>query len=188
MRPSNPVPRTLARSTPFSLASLRTSGEVRMSRTPIPAGAAAGAVAGGVSPRTGSSAGAVPGGGTGASGAGVPGVKTAASGEAPTRPSPAAGCPASSCASSAAPSAPSMTATTVLIWTLLPSGTRIFVRMPDAGAGISESTLSVEISNSGSSRTTGSPTFFNHLVSVPSKTDSPICGMITLVVMRQRPS
>jgi 2-oxoglutarate dehydrogenase E2 component (dihydrolipoamide succinyltransferase) len=43
-----------------------------------------------------------------------------------------------------------------------------------AGAGISASTLSVEISNKGSSRCTVSPTFFNHLTTVPSVMDSPI--------------
>ena len=45
---------------------------------------------------------------------------------------------------------------------------------PAAGAGISASTLSVEISNSGSSRCTLSPTFLSHLVTVPSAIDSPI--------------
>src|SRR5450432_549919 len=49
--------------------------------------------------------------------------------------------------------------------------------IPDAGAGISASTLSVEISKRGSSRCTLSPGFFSHLVMVPSKIDSPIWGM-----------
>src|SRR5208282_2410788 len=53
--------------------------------------------------------------------------------------------------------------------------------MPLAGAGISASTLSVEISKSGSSRWTLSPTFLSHLVMVPSKMDSPIWGMTTSV-------
>ena len=47
------------------------------------------------------------------------------------------------------------------------------------GAGISASTLSVEISKIGSSRLTASPTFFSHLESVPSAIDSPIWGMTT---------
>jgi hypothetical protein len=46
------------------------------------------------------------------------------------------------------------------------------------GAGISASTLSVEISKIGSSRFTSSPTFFSHFESVPSAIDSPICGMM----------
>ena len=50
------------------------------------------------------------------------------------------------------------------------------------GDGISASTLSVEISKSGSSRWTLSPTFFIHLVTVPSAMDSPIWGMITSVI------
>lgn len=74
-----------------------------------------------------------------------------------------------------------MTATMVLISTVLPSGTLISVRTPAAGEGISASTLSVEISKRGSSRATVSPTFFSHLVMVPSKMDSPICGMTTSV-------
>ena len=52
--------------------------------------------------------------------------------------------------------------------------------MPEADAGISESTLSVEISKRGSSRSTRSPTFLSHLVIVPSKMLSPIWGMMTL--------
>src|SRR5437762_3431112 len=76
----------------------------------------------------------------------------------------------------AAPSA-SITPTTVFTWTVAPSATLISFNTPAAGAGISASTLSVEISNSGSSRRILSPGFFNHLVIVPSKMDSPICGM-----------
>src|SRR5271170_6127883 len=74
---------------------------------------------------------------------------------------------------------PPITATTVLIWTVVPSATLISVRVPAVGEGISASTLSVEISNSGSSCATVSPTFLSHLVIVPSKIDSPICGMTT---------
>ena len=48
--------------------------------------------------------------------------------------------------------------------------------------GISVSTLSVEISNSGSSRSTWSPGFFSHLVSVPSTMLSPIWGITTSVI------
>jgi hypothetical protein len=55
------------------------------------------------------------------------------------------------------------------------------VSTPATGDGISASTLSVEISNSGSSFSTASPAFFNHLVMVPSKMDSPICGITTSV-------
>src|SRR6266498_4025225 len=54
---------------------------------------------------------------------------------------------------------------------------------PDAGAGISASTLSVEISNNGSSRWILSPGFFSHLVIVPSTMDSPIWGITMSVGM-----
>src|SRR3954452_23844226 len=76
---------------------------------------------------------------------------------------------------------PPMTATTVLIWTVEPSGVLISVRTPEAGAGISASTLSVEISNRGSSLRTASPAFLSHFVMVPSKMDSPIWGMTTSI-------
>src|SRR5208282_3795247 len=58
-----------------------------------------------------------------------------------------------------------------------------FLKDSAAGAGISASTLSVEISNRGSSRWTLSPGFFSHLVMVPSKIDSPIWGMTTSVAI-----
>ncbi len=76
---------------------------------------------------------------------------------------------------------PPITATTVLMVTVAPSATLISVRVPATGEGISASTLSVEISKIGSSRWTVSPTFFSHLVMVPSVMDSPICGMRTSV-------
>jgi hypothetical protein len=75
-----------------------------------------------------------------------------------------------------------MMATTVLMGTVAPGSTRISLSTPEAGAGISASTLSVEISKSGSSRCTRSPTFFIHLVIVPSAIDSPIWGMMTSVI------
>src|ERR1700742_2657802 len=72
-----------------------------------------------------------------------------------------------------------MSPTTVLIWTGLSSAILTSVSFSLAGEGISASTLSVEISNNGSSCCTVSPGFFSHLVMVPSKIDSPICGMMT---------
>jgi hypothetical protein len=77
-----------------------------------------------------------------------------------------------------------MMATTVLMGTVAPGSTRISLSTPEAGAGISASTLSVEISKRGSSRWTRSPTFFIHLVIVPSAIDSPIWGMMTSVIGR----
>ena len=55
--------------------------------------------------------------------------------------------------------------------------------VPAAGEGISASTLSVEISTSGSSASTRSPTCFNHSRTVPSVTDSPIWGMVIWTVV-----
>src|SRR5437899_4139345 len=81
-------------------------------------------------------------------------------------------------AAAAAPAA-SITATTVLMGTVWPSVTLISFSTPADGDGISASTLSVEISNSGSSRSTLSPGFFSHLVIVPSKMLSPIWGITT---------
>src|SRR5258708_4010931 len=78
-----------------------------------------------------------------------------------------------------APASVSSTATSVCTGTVWPSCTLISANTPAAGAGISASTLSVEISNSGSSRFTGSPTFLSHLLKVPSAIDSPICGINT---------
>ena len=49
----------------------------------------------------------------------------------------------------------------------------------EPGAGTSVSTLSVEISSSGSSAWTSSPTCLSHFVMVPSETETPICGMTT---------
>src|SRR5690606_39095664 len=51
--------------------------------------------------------------------------------------------------------------------------------VPALGAGISASTLSVEISKIGSSRFTSSPTFLSQRERVPSAMDSPIWGIIT---------
>jgi hypothetical protein len=53
--------------------------------------------------------------------------------------------------------------------------------MPDEGAGISASTLSVEISRIGSSRSTASPTCLSHWETVPSAMDSPIWGIGTSI-------
>jgi hypothetical protein len=71
----------------------------------------------------------------------------------------------------------------VFTWTVDPSAALISVSTPAAGEGISASTLSVEISNSGSSRWTVSPGFLSHFVMVPSKIDSPIWGIRTSVGM-----
>ena len=70
-----------------------------------------------------------------------------------------------------------MRASTTPTSTVSPSGTRISDSTPVTGDGTSESTLSVDTSNSGSSSATCSPTCLNHLVIVPSVTVSPSCGI-----------
>ncbi len=77
-------------------------------------------------------------------------------------------------------------ATTLLTATVSPSLTLISASTPSAGDGISASTLSVEISNSGSSRPTFSPTFLIQRTIVPSAIDSPIWGISTGVLICAR--
>jgi len=78
-----------------------------------------------------------------------------------------------------------MRATTELIGTVSPSAVRISISTPAPGEGISASTLSVEISKSGSSLSIASPTFLIQRTIVPSAIDSPICGITTSVGIYQ---
>src|SRR6266581_1849364 len=172
MRPPAPVPETVARSMLFSFARRRTSGELWM-RSPGRRGGAAGPAAG-----------------TGAGGAGAGFAADAAGADAGTAAALgwAAGEGASVFAGAgagAAAAAPSESITPTIVWigTVCPSPTLISLSTPAAGAGISASTLSVEISNSGSSRSTLSPGFFSHLVMVPSKMLSPIWGITISTAM-----
>src|SRR6266481_5162921 len=86
-------------------------------------------------------------------------------------------------ADAAAEPAPSITATMVWMGTVWPSAILISFRTPAEGEGISASTLSVEISKRGSSRSTLSPGFLSHLVMVPSKMLSPIWGITMSTAM-----
>ena len=160
MRPPSPVPEICERLTPCSRAIFRTSGEERASSS------SAGAWAGGAA----------------AVGAGV---GAAAAGFFSSFFSSFAGGAAAGAAFTGAAASPSaaIVPTTVLTPTVVPSVTLISCKTPEAGAGISASTLSVEISKSGSSRWTLSPGFFSHLVIVPSTMDSPIWGMMMSVGM-----
>src|SRR6476660_4842920 len=155
MRPPKPEPETCARLTLFSRAILRTSGEERAWSSSSELGDEVGDA-----------------GLTSAAGA-ADGFAGAASFFAD------GGRDAGVDAAFGAPVSPSaeIVPTTVFTWTVAPSATLMSCRIPAAGAGISASTLSVEISNRGSSRCTLSPGFLSHLVIVPSKIDSPIWGM-----------
>ena len=64
--------------------------------------------------------------------------------------------------------------------TVSPDGTRISRITPSYGLGISESTLSVDTSNSGSSNATVSPTCLSQLLTTPSVTVSPNLGIVTV--------
>src|SRR5215203_4977785 len=79
-------------------------------------------------------------------------------------------------ADATSPSAPT-SARTAPTSTVSPSLTFISSSLPAAGEGTSASTLSVEISSSGSSFSIVSPTALSHFETVPSVIDSPICGM-----------
>ena len=90
-----------------------------------------------------------------ASGCGCPSVSSASDAAGAAAAGALAAAASAFAGGSAAPAAaPSSTATTVFISTVSPSLKRISVNVPAAGDGISASTLSVEISNSGSSRST----------------------------------
>ena len=77
----------------------------------------------------------------------------------------------------------SISPSTAPVGTVSSGWTRIFVRMPLAGAGTSASTLSVETSTMPSSASTWSPTCFSHSRIVPSVTDSPISGIVIWTVV-----
>ena len=168
-RPPRPVPCTWLGSTPCSEAILATTGDTNVlpfvdeADSSLVSLAAVGA---GVTSFTVSALGGV----AGAS-------ETAADSAAACA---VAGSGTSSFGAAAAPSPP-MTASFVPTSTVSPSCTRICVSVPEAGLGTSVSTLSVEISSSDSSAATSSPSCFSHLVTVPSETDTPICGMTTSI-------
>ncbi len=84
--------------------------------------------------------------------------------------------------STASPGLP-INASTVPTFAGAPSSATIFNTVPDVGAGISVSTLSVFTSRSGSNSFTESPSFFNHLITVTSSTPSPSKGTKTLVAI-----
>ena len=162
-RPPSPVPGTRERSTLWSLAILRTSGDdfcfcpsAALSGTAGACGATAAGAGTGAEAATGA-------GGAAATAAGAMGATGATGGAG---------------AATAAPASP-ITATTEFTGTVSPSFARISTSTPADGDGISASTLSVEISNSGSSRSTRSPTFLIHRTMVPSAIDSPIWGITT---------
>ena len=81
-----------------------------------------------------------------------------------------------------------MRASSAPTWAVSPSGTMISRRTPLNGLGISESTLSVDTSSRGSSKSTRSPTATSHLVTVPVVTVSPSFGILKTSAMAVVPS
>src|SRR5437764_6092058 len=171
-RPPEPVPGTWDGSIPCSPAMRATTGDTNALPLPLGVGAADGAGAA-------DGSGAV---GAGVSAGDAASASAAASAVAGAGASSAAGVGASGSAAPAAgaseadpPICPSFVPTS----TVSPSWTRICVSVPEPGLGTSVSTLSVEISSSGSSASTCSPSCFSQRVIVPSETDTPICGITT---------
>src|SRR5664280_3219510 len=165
IRPPRPVPVTADGSMPCSLSSLRTTGD---STSPAPVADAPTADGAGTCGRGAGAAGRVaraPESSAGSSGNGVDSTLTGVSPD-PASP-PVAG------------TSPPMTARVTPTSTVSPSSTRMAVSTPSAGDGTSESTLSVDTSNRGSSLATVSPTAFSHVVMVPSVTVSPSWGIVT---------
>ena len=77
------------------------------------------------------------------------------------------------------PVPPAMRHSTEPTGTVWSASTRISAIVPATGDGTSASTLSVEISTSGSSTATESPALTRHSRIVPSATESPISGKVT---------
>src|SRR3954469_7197659 len=177
IRPPSPVPATVARSIPRSWASLRTIGDKMLERGPrsgIGAGGdAAVACAGncwacGAGWGGGGGGAACVGGGAASAGAAVPAAAlSSAAGAAWGADAPLP----------LAPEPSSISIPAVPTGTVAPSATKSFVTVPATGDGTSVSTLSVEISNNGSSALTSSPSALSHFKIVPSTIVSPSCGI-----------
>src|SRR5438067_3889801 len=182
-RPPAPVPRIDARSTPRSRASLRTSGE---SAPPSEGCSAAGAGGACFVSAGGSGLGSGAGGFSSAfvaslaSSLGASAFFSSFAGFSSF--SGASGVGAEAFSPSLADS--SITAISAPTSTVSSCPARIFVTTPDAGDGSSVSILSVEISTSGSSSLTYSPSCFSQRMIVPSTTLSPIFGSVTEVVTK----
>src|SRR5664280_2646863 len=179
IRPPRPVPVTADGSMPCSLSSLRTTGDSTSPAPVVDAPSAVGAVTGGRGAGCAGCAGCAGGAGCAAgcaAGATESSLGSSCNGAAEPASTGAVPDPASPPATD--PSPP-MTARVTPTSTVSPSSTRMEVSTPAAGDGTSESTLSVDTSNRGSSLATVSPTAFSHLVMVPSVTVSPSWGIVT---------
>ena len=161
-RPPVPVPGTALGSTPCSAAIRATTGDTKVRPFPDAAGWRRRLRQQG----TRSAARARRAGAAGSSAAGA------------ARAPPGAGAAAGS---ATAEPAGAITASSVPTSTVSPSATRISATTPSPGLGTSVSTLSVEISSSGSSWAIASPGCFSHFVIVPSETETPICGITTSI-------
>ena len=183
IRPPTPVPFTSLAAILFSSRRRRTTGERTRGSLAEPFAVAAfatgtkpGGGGGGVgADATGTGSGAVTTGAGAGGGGGATGGGATATGGVSTTGGAGAGAGAGA---GGAPESP-ITAKRAPTATVSPSFTKISVTTPAAGEGTSESTLSVDTSKSGSSRSTASPIFFIQRVIVPSVTVSPSCGIVT---------
>ena len=167
-RPPRPVPCTWLGSTPCSDAIFATTGDTKVLPF-VDEGSVVSLAAGGAGVASST-----------VSAVGVAGASETAADSAAA--CAVAGSGTSSVDEVAPPPSPPITASFVPTSTVAPSCTRICVSVPEPGLGTSVSTLSVEISSSGSSASTCSPSCLSHLVIVPSETDTPICGITTSTV------
>src|SRR5215208_6414545 len=174
-RPPEPLPWTWLRSTSCSRASRRTSGDTPAAALPFPC----------PSPFDFSGlALAAAGSGSGSAGASACSWSSACSASAPAPSSAVSSLsPAGACSSvSSDEPPPPITASSAPTSTVSSAWTLIDWSTPETGEGTSVSTLSVEISNRGSSALTWSPSSLSQRVMVPSVIDSPSSGMVTVVV------
>src|SRR5436305_11698032 len=161
MRPPAPVPALVVRSIPRSRGSLRTIGDSKFERGPRSGIEAAGSACAAAC----------------CGGAAAAGSPACGGGEAGAGAATGAAAPGDDAPLPVAPEPSSISITAVPTGTVVPSATKSFVTVPATGEGTSVSTLSVEISNSGSSALTWSPSFFSHFKIVPSTIVSPSCGI-----------
>ena len=88
---------------------------------------------------------------------------------------------ADSCASPSTSPSTLITATIAPTSTVSPACTLMLLTTPSAGASISVAALSVSTSSNNSPFATVSPTFLYQVVTVPSRTVSPSCGISTSI-------
>src|SRR5215218_8039457 len=190
-RPPLPLPLTWLRSTSCSRASRRTSGDTPAAALPSPLplpDRAAALSRPGRSLAAGRASGSSPWSWSAspACSASAPAPSSAVSCLACSRPAGASSASPAAGASASPPPPPPITASSAPTSTVSSAWTLIDWRTPETGEGTSVSTLSVEISNRGSSASTWSPSCLSQRVIVPSVIDSPSSGILIGVAIGHR--